>query len=106
MNGGIEQPLPSTLRDLSIARVLFDVRNEPRVEDRFAIMLESKPPSRLRYEPPIRKSVSLAMRFNAFNPSGRSTVSASLTGATGSGARTKPLLSIIVRIFWFCRKYF
>src|SRR5271155_1566853 len=31
MNGGIEQPLPSTLRDLAIARVLFDVRNEPRV---------------------------------------------------------------------------
>ena len=38
MNGGIEQPLPSTLRDLSIARVLFDVRDEPRVEDRLAIM--------------------------------------------------------------------
>jgi hypothetical protein len=38
MNGGIEQPLPSALRDLAIARVSLDVRNEPCVEDRLAII--------------------------------------------------------------------
>ena len=40
------------------------------------------------------------MRFNAFNPSDRSTVSASLAGATGRGASTKPLLSIIAEDFF------
>src|SRR5208337_2597552 len=38
MNGGIEQPLPPTLRGLPIARVFLDVRYEARVEDRFAIV--------------------------------------------------------------------
>ena len=38
INGGIKQPLPSALRDLAIARVLLDVRNEPCVEDRLAII--------------------------------------------------------------------
>src|ERR1700676_136232 len=38
MNGRIEQPLPSALRRLPIARVFLDVRDEPRVEDRFAIV--------------------------------------------------------------------
>ena len=38
MNGGIEQPLPPTLRGLPIARVFLDVRYETRVEDRFAIV--------------------------------------------------------------------
>ena len=38
MDGGIEQPFPPALRRLSVARVLLDVRNEPRVEDRFPIV--------------------------------------------------------------------
>src|SRR5208283_1141042 len=38
MNGGIEQPLPPTLRGLPIAWVFLDVRYETRVEDRFAIV--------------------------------------------------------------------
>src|SRR5271165_6363080 len=37
MNGGIEQPLPPTLRGLPVARVFLDVRYETSVEDRFAI---------------------------------------------------------------------
>src|SRR3954466_2939747 len=69
----------------------------PALKIALRLRLESKPPSRLRYAPPISKSVSLATRFKAFNPSGRSTVSASFTGATGSGANTKPLFSTIAR---------
>src|ERR1019366_2138659 len=38
MNCGIEQLLPPTLRGLPVARVFIDVRNESRVEDRFAVM--------------------------------------------------------------------
>src|SRR5271157_4121899 len=37
MDGGIEQPLPPTLRGLPIARVFLDVWNQPRVEDRFTV---------------------------------------------------------------------
>src|SRR5271166_2850964 len=43
MNGGIEQPLPPTLRGLPIARVFLDVRYETRVEDRFAILRGVEP---------------------------------------------------------------
>ena len=43
MDGRIEQPLTPTLRGLPVARVFFDVRNEPRVEDRFAIVPGVKP---------------------------------------------------------------
>src|SRR5271157_5240620 len=38
MDRGIEQPLPPALRGLPIARVFLDVWNEPRVEDRFAVV--------------------------------------------------------------------
>src|ERR1700692_4462095 len=38
MDGGIEQALPPTPRALPVARVFFDVRNEPRVEYRSAIV--------------------------------------------------------------------
>ena len=38
MDGGIEQTLPPALRGLPVARVFLDVRNEPRVEDCFAIV--------------------------------------------------------------------
>src|SRR3954451_18623714 len=37
MDGGIEQPFAPTLRGLPIARVLLDIGNQPRVEDRFAV---------------------------------------------------------------------
>ena len=43
MDGRIEQPLPPTLRGLPVARVFVDVRDEPGVEDRFAVMLRIKP---------------------------------------------------------------
>src|SRR5271166_5285412 len=71
----------------------------PALKIALRLRLESNPPSRLRYEPSICRSVSLATRFKAFNPSGRSTVSASFTGATGSGANTKPLFSTIATTF-------
>jgi hypothetical protein len=38
MNGGTEQPLPPTLRGLPMARIFLDVGNQPRVEDRFAVV--------------------------------------------------------------------
>src|SRR5271170_4955439 len=43
MDGCIEQALPPALRGLSVARVVLDVRDEPRVEDRFAVMPGIKP---------------------------------------------------------------
>src|ERR1019366_10788220 len=95
MDGGIEQPLPSALRRLPIAWVFLDVRNEPRVEDCFAIV----PGVESTIQVKVRTVLSLAMRFNAFSLSGRSAVSDSLTGTTGTGANTKPLLSMIARIF-------
>src|SRR5208337_4332624 len=47
----------------------------PALKIALRLRLESNPPSRFRYEPSIFRSVSLATRFKAFNPSGRSTVS-------------------------------
>ena len=43
MNGRVKQPLPSALRGLPVARVFADVWDEPRVEDRFAVMPGIKP---------------------------------------------------------------
>ena len=43
MDGRVEQPLPSTLRGLSVARVFVDVWDEPRVEDRFTVTPGIKP---------------------------------------------------------------
>src|SRR5712691_8233596 len=42
MDGGVEQPLAPTLGRLAVARILFDVGNQPRVEDRLAIRLGIK----------------------------------------------------------------
>lgn len=38
MDRSIEQPLPPTLRGLPITRVFLDVRNQPGVEDGFAVV--------------------------------------------------------------------
>ena len=43
MDGHVEQPLPPTLRGLSVARFFVDVRDESRVEDRFAVTHGIKP---------------------------------------------------------------
>src|ERR1700749_4630444 len=43
MDGGIEQPLPPALRGLPVAWVFLDVRDEPCVEDGFAVMPGIKP---------------------------------------------------------------
>ena len=43
MDGRVKQPLPPALRGLPIARVFLDIRNEPRVEDRFAVTPGIKP---------------------------------------------------------------
>jgi hypothetical protein len=37
MDHGIEQALPSALGGLAIARILFDVRNQPRIENALPI---------------------------------------------------------------------
>src|SRR6202171_2762959 len=43
MDGGVEQPFPSALRGLPVARVFADVWDESRVEDRFPVMPEINP---------------------------------------------------------------
>src|SRR5580692_8550619 len=50
MDGSIEQTLPSALRDLPVAWVLLDVRDETRVEDGFAVV------------PGIKSAVEIEMR--------------------------------------------
>src|SRR5713226_7319911 len=42
MDGGVEQPLAPALGRLAVARILCDVGNQPRVEDRLAIRLGIK----------------------------------------------------------------
>jgi hypothetical protein len=37
MDGGIEQPLAPTLGALAVTRILFDVRNQPRIENALPI---------------------------------------------------------------------
>jgi len=67
----------------------------PALKIAFAVMPgTSNPPSRLRYEPSIFRSVSLATRFKAVQCLRQGVrYRVSFTGATGSGASTKPLLS-------------
>jgi len=60
----------------------------PALKITLRLDFESEPPSRLRYEPSSPKPVSLATRLSALRPSGSSTVSALLTGATGRGEST------------------
>src|SRR6202453_1052722 len=50
MDSSIEQTLPSALRDLPVAWVLLDVRDETRVEDGFAVV------------PGIKSAVEIEMR--------------------------------------------
>src|SRR5271165_63351 len=102
MDGGIEQPLPPTLRGLPIARVFLDVWNQPRVEDRFTVAPGIEPTIEIEIRTvdlQIGQSGHALQGVQSFNPSGRSTVSASFTGATGSGANTKPLFSTIATTF-------
>jgi hypothetical protein len=42
MNGGIESPLPPTLRGFAIARILFDVGDHACIENAFAIVRRIK----------------------------------------------------------------
>jgi hypothetical protein len=71
----------------------------PALKIALRLCLESNPPSRLRYEPSIFRSVSLATRFKTFNPSGRSNGVGFVHWRHGSGASAKPLLSTIAMIF-------
>ena len=43
MDIGIEQPFPSALDGLPIARVLFDIRNHTGIKDHFTIRLRIEP---------------------------------------------------------------
>ena len=99
MDGGVEQTLPSALRGLPVARVFLDVRDETRVEDGFAVVPRVKSAVEIEMRAVKVQILSLATRLRVFSPSGRSTVSVSFTGATGSGPSTKPLLSTIAMIF-------
>ena len=60
----------------------------PALKMHLRFALESKPPSRLTYAPLRSNPTSFATCFKAFRPLGNKTMSVSLTGATGTGART------------------
>ncbi len=100
MDGGIEQTLPPALRGLPVARVFLNVRNEPRVEDGFAVTPGIKPAIEIEM-----RAVKVQIRQSGHPPQGVQSlwqeyqVSVSFIGATGSGASTKPLLSTIAMIF-------
>ena len=51
MDGGVEQPLAPALGCLAVARILFDVGNQPRVEDRLAIRLGIEPTIQVERRP-------------------------------------------------------
>jgi hypothetical protein len=71
-----------------MARVLFDVRDHASVEDDLPIVLGIEPSIEVEIRTSRTKPVILATLFNAFRPSGSSTISVSFTGATGSGDNT------------------
>jgi hypothetical protein len=77
--------------------VMFGIM--PALKTIFRLYVESNPASRLRYAPANTTPVMFAMRFNAFRPSGSSTISVSFTGATGKGERTSPWLSVMAMTF-------
>jgi hypothetical protein len=42
VDGGVEQPFPPTLSGFAITRILFDVGDQPRIEDHLPIALGIK----------------------------------------------------------------
>ena len=74
MDRCIEQPLAPTLDALAVPRILLDVGDHTGVENALAIV----------------GGIKAAVFFNACRPSGNSTMSVSLTGATVTGANTEP----------------
>jgi hypothetical protein len=85
MDGGIEKALPPALRGLSVCAGFLDVRDETRAEDGFAVTPGIKPAIEIEM-----RTVKVQIRKSGhppqvFSPSGRSSVSVSFTGATGSG---------------------
>ena len=72
----------------------------PAWKMRVRLCAESKPPSRVR-EALLRSNPTLwATFFKAYRLSGHRTLSVSLPGATGRGASTEPLLSVMAMIFF------
>jgi hypothetical protein len=51
MDHGIEQPLAPTLSALAVARILFDVRNQPRIENTFPIVRRIKAAIQIEISP-------------------------------------------------------
>jgi len=99
MDGGVEQTLPSALRGLPVARVFLDVRDETCVEDGFAVVPGVK--SAVEIE---MRAVNVQIRQSGHPLQGVQSLwqeygIGPFTGATGSGASTKPLLSTIAMIF-------
>src|SRR3989442_15399815 len=103
MNRGVEEPLAPALGTLTVARILGDVGDQTRIEDALPIVRRIKAAIEIEIGPLRSSPTSLATSFNAFRPSGNRTISVSLTGATGTGAKTYPWLSIMAMTlspFW------
>src|ERR1700686_41896 len=99
MDGGVEQPPPPAFQRLPVTRVFFDVRNEPRVEDRFAIVsrIESAIQVEVRaVDFQVREFGHALQRVQSLWEEHRVCF---IDWYNGTGANTKPLLSIIARIF-------
>jgi hypothetical protein len=99
MNGGTEQPLPPTLRGLPMARIFLDVGNQPRVEDCFAVVPGIEPVIGIEISTPDLPTGPSGGALQGVQPVRKEAVSASFTGATGSGVNTKPLFPTIARTF-------
>jgi hypothetical protein len=89
MDGGVEEAFATTLRHRAVARILCDVRDQAGIENALPIMRGINAPIEVEIRSAARSNpTSLATFFSAFRPSGNRTMSVSLTGATGTGAKT------------------
>ena len=89
MDGGVEQPLAPTLGGLAVARILFDVGNQARIENALAIVRGIKAAIEIEIgASEVQPDLFGHLLSTLSGPPGTSTMSVSLTGATGTGAKT------------------
>ena len=85
MNGGINKRFPPALCALAVPRILWDVGDHAGIEHALAVVRGINTSVEIHIGVSESKPTFLATFFNAFSPSGSSTISVSLTGATGRG---------------------
>jgi hypothetical protein len=88
MDGGVDEPLAPPLGARAVARLLWDVRAHPRVDNALPRRSGVKPALAIDRSPSAGPPTSGATGFRACKLLGNKTMSDSLPGATGRGAST------------------